>query len=148
LWANVYLNGFDHYVTRNLPFAGYIRYVDDLLFFGDDKSALHDGLAAVERRLATLRLRIHPGAHPRPVGEGIPFLGFVIFPERRRLKRRKGIHFRRRLRLALRQDPVDEKATAAAVQGWRNHVRFANTAGLQKAVLAPWFERRVVESAG
>ena len=39
---------------------------------------------------------IHPGAQPRPVTEGIPFLGFVVYPEHRRLKRRKGIHYRRR----------------------------------------------------
>ena len=28
------------------------------------------------------RLTIHPGTHPRPVGAGIPLLGFTIFPQR------------------------------------------------------------------
>jgi RNA-directed DNA polymerase len=32
----------------------------------------------------------------------MPFLGFVVFPHRRRLKRRKGIYFRRKLRFLLR----------------------------------------------
>ncbi len=68
--------------------------VDDFLLFADDKATLWAWKAAVERRLARLRLTIHPGAHPRPVSEGIPFLGFVTYPDHRRLKRRKGIYYR------------------------------------------------------
>ena len=34
----------------------------------------------------------------RPLSEGIPFLGFVIYPDRHRLKRRKGVYYQRRLR--------------------------------------------------
>ena len=44
----------------------------------------------------------------RPVSEGIPFLGFVVFPEHRRLKRRKGIAFARRLRLLAALPPPGE----------------------------------------
>jgi hypothetical protein len=40
------------------------------------------------------------------VGEGIPFLGFVVYPERRRLKRRKGIYFRRRLQRLVDRDTL------------------------------------------
>ncbi len=47
-------------------------------------------LDAIVARLATMRLTIHAGAQVRPVGEGIPALGFVVSPTRRRLKRRKG----------------------------------------------------------
>jgi hypothetical protein len=32
-WANVYLNPFDHFIKRILRCHGYVRYVDDLLFF-------------------------------------------------------------------------------------------------------------------
>ncbi|MBN1922332.1 MAG: RNA-dependent DNA polymerase, partial [Anaerolineae bacterium] len=91
-WANCYLNPFDHFAKRELRCQGYVRYVDDILFFADDKSTLWTWKAAISERLARLRLTAHPGAHPRPVTEGIPFLGFVLYPDRRRLKRRKGIH--------------------------------------------------------
>src|SRR5712691_11976115 len=79
-WANVYLNPFDHFVKRSLRCQGYVRYVDDLLLFGDDKETLWRWLDAVVSRLAVLRLTIHPGAHPRPADEGIPFLGFIVSP--------------------------------------------------------------------
>jgi RNA-directed DNA polymerase len=137
-WANCYLNPFDHFVKRELRVKGYLRYVDDLLFFADDKARLWEWHEAVVRRLARLRLTIHPWAYPRPVTEGIPFLGFVIYPTRRWLKRRKGIEYRRRLKELLARYAAGEIAldlVTASVQGWTNHARYGNTAGLRKAVL-------------
>jgi hypothetical protein len=97
-WANVYLNSFDHFVKRELRCQAYLRYVDDLLFFADDKAILWNWQPRSEERLANLRVTIHPDAPPRPASEGIPFLGFVVYPQRRRLKRRKGLYFQRKLR--------------------------------------------------
>jgi retron-type reverse transcriptase len=137
-WANCYLNPFDHFVKRELRCAGYLRYVDDFLLFADDKAQLWAWKAAVIERLARLRLTLHEAsAQPRPVAEGIPFLGFIVFPERRRLKRRKGVAFARKLRLlaegcASGEVPLDQMH--ASVLGWVNHVRYANTIGLRKAV--------------
>jgi retron-type reverse transcriptase len=137
-WANCYLNPIDHFVKRELRCPGYVRYVDDLLLFGDSKRALWAWRAALEDRLMRLRLTAHPGAQPRPVSEGIPFLGFVVFPEHRRLKPRKALHFQRRL-LGLAQDyrlrkiPID--SVHGSVRGWINHVRYANTIGLRKRIL-------------
>jgi hypothetical protein len=137
-WANVYLSALDHFVKRELRCAGYVRYVDDLLLFGDDKCTLWTWHGAVVTRLERLRLTLHPGAHPRPVSEGVPFLGFTVFPERRRLKRRKGVRFQRRLKglIGAHGDGrVPLRAVTASVLGWVNHVRFGNTVGLRKAVL-------------
>ena len=137
-WANVYLNPFDHYVKRSLRCPGYVRYVDDMLLFGDDLSSLWSWKTAVQARLAELRLTIHPGAQPRPVSEGIPFLGFIVFPEKRRLKRRKGIYFQRRLRALLAAAEAGEipsEKVTASINAWVNHVRYGNTVGLRKAVL-------------
>jgi len=138
LWANVYLNPFDHFVKRELRCPGYVRYVDDFALFGDDRPTLWSWLRDIRGRLSRLRLKLHPGAHPRPVTEGVPFLGFTIFPNRRRLKRRKGVHFRRKLRGLIAAHGAGEvpiESITASVQGWVNHVRYANTVGLRKAVL-------------
>lgn len=137
-WANCYLNPFDHFAKRELRCQGYVRYVDDILLFADDKATLWTWKAAIIERLARLRLTAHPGAHPRPVTEGIPFLGFVIYPDRRRLKRRKGIHFRQRFLARVQQYHAGEISLdelTASVRGWANHVRYANTKGLRKAIL-------------
>lgn len=137
-WANVYMNPLDHFVARALRCRSYVRYVDDFLIFADDPRTLWHSRQAVIERLAALRLTIHPSAHVRPVSEGIPFLGFVVYPERRRLRRRKGIQFVRRLRglvAARRTGAVRLDEVSASIRGWINHVRYANTVGLRKSVL-------------
>jgi len=137
-WANCYMNPFDHFVKRELRCHGYVRFVDDFLLFADDKATLLRWRAAIVDRLARLRLTIHPGAHPRPVAEGLPFLGFTIYPDHRRLKRRKGVCFRRRLnqlRAAYEGGEITLDQLTASVQGWANHVRYGNTVGLRKAVI-------------
>lgn len=136
-WANVYLNPVDHFVRRSLGCGAYVRYVDDMVLLGRSKSMLWQWKEAVERRLHAIRLTIHPGAHPRPVGEGIPFLGFVTWPRRRRVKARKVVEFRRRLRALLGTAPAAgavPPALAASLHGWMEHVRRANTVGLQRVV--------------
>lgn len=137
-WANCYMSPFDHF-KRELRCRGYVRYVDDMLLFADDKDTLWRWRAAAVERLARLRLTIHPGAHPRPVTEGIPFLGFVVYTDRRRLKRRKTIYFRRRFRSLLRRYSAGHIAleeVSAAARGWANHARYGNTVGLRKALLS------------
>lgn len=133
-WGNVVLNPIDHFVKRELGVRGYVRYVDDLLLFGEGKAGLWADRDALVERLGRLRLSIHRGAHPKPVGEGIPFLGFVVYPDYRRLKRRKGVQFRRRLRVLLSEGAPG--AVAASVAGWCNHVRYGNTVGLRKKILS------------
>jgi len=138
-WANVYLDPFDHFVKRELGCLAYLRYVDDFILFSDDQAELQAWLAAIITRLARLRLTIHPGAHARPVAEGLPFLGFVVFPTHRRLKRRKGVAFARRykqLRRAHRAGEIPLERITVAVRGWVNHVRYGDTWGLRRALLA------------
>ena len=115
-----------------------MRYVDDFLLFADNTATLWSWREAVVGRLARLRLTMHPGAHPRPVTEGIPFLGFVVTPERRRLKGRKAVHAGRQLRrLACdyAQGHCEIPRVTASVQGWVNHVRYGNSVGLRKKLL-------------
>jgi len=139
-WANCYLNPFDHFVKRELRCQGYVRYVDDMLFFADDKDQLWAWKRAIVARLARLRLTIHEEcAQVRPVTEGFPFLGFVVYPHKRRLRRRKGVAYARRFRVLVREYAAGrlplERVTASA-QGWANHARFGDTLGLRRAVLS------------
>ena len=140
-WANCYLNPFDYFVHCELGCAAYVRYVDDFLLFGDDKRQLWAWKEAIIHRLARLRLTIHEAsAQVRPVTEGIPFLGFVVFPDERRLKRRKGVAFQRRLRIMVKlyaEGKLPFERMTASVQGWVNHVRYARSAGLRRSVLSP-----------
>jgi RNA-directed DNA polymerase len=139
-WANCYLNPLDHFLKRELKRPAYLRYVDDLLLFSDDKRQLRDWCAACVEKLASLRLTLHENsAHARPVAEGFPFLGFVIFPTHRRLERRKVIHYRRHLKELLRDyrsDSLPAESVAASTKGWINHARYGDTWGLRRAILS------------
>ncbi len=133
-WANCYLNPFDHFIRRELGCTAYLRYVDDFLLFGDDKKQLMQWRHAIVARLGRFRLTLHSGsAYPRPCTEGIPFLGFMIFPDYRRLKQRKGFAYRRKLRHLLHT--ADERTVRASLQGWINHVRYADTFRMRQSML-------------
>lgn len=138
-WANCYLNPFDHFVKRHLQCKGYVRYVDDFLLFSNSKEELNDWRQAIIQELQRYRLTLHETkCQPRPVREGIPFLGFHIFPEHRRLKRRKGVAFQRKFKLAQKDFQNGRLHFAemnAIVLGWVNHVRNANTYCLRRSVL-------------
>lgn len=138
-WANVYLNDLDQFVKRTLRCRAYLRYVDDCLLFADDKPVLHDWRTAIIGRAAGLRVRLHERqAQVYPVTEGIPFLGFRVFPDHRRLKSRRGHAARRRLQALARQyvaGEVDVKRLTAAVQGWVAHAAHGDTWGLRRDLL-------------
>jgi RNA-directed DNA polymerase len=58
-FANLYLDGFDHFVTEVLR-APYVRYVDDFALFCDDPAVLAHWRARIARYLERRRLRLHP----------------------------------------------------------------------------------------
>lgn len=141
-----YLNGLDHFVKRQLRCQGYVRYVDDVLLFADDKATLHAWRASLIQFLAGLRFTLHEQrAQPRPSSTGVPFLGFQVFPDHRRLKRRSAVNARRRLKAlasAYQRGEVELPRVHAGVQGWTNHARYGDTWGLRKAVLGDIVLRR------
>ncbi len=138
-WANVYLNGLDHFVKRQLKCRGYVRYVDDMLLFADDKATLHSWRDAVIEYLMGLRLTIHENsAQPQPCAGGLPFLGFQVFPDHRRLKRRNVVQARRRLQAlatGYREGKTGFDAVDASVQSWLSHAGHGDTWKLRRALL-------------
>jgi RNA-directed DNA polymerase len=139
-WANVYLNELDQFVKRQLHCPAYVRYVDDFLLFADDKHQLWTWKSVIRERLAGLRLTLHARESTvYPVATGIPFLGFRVYPDHRRLKRRNGVAFARRLR-AWRAEVTKGKLRVAdlspRVQGWVAHAAHGDTWRLRRALLA------------
>lgn len=139
-WANVYLNPLDQFVKHQLKAPGYVRYVDDFLLFADDKATLHGWREEIINFVAGLRLTIHENrAQPKPVRHGIPFLGFTVYPDHRRLKRSKGIAYRRHLKTLWRQYQTGEitrEQGRASVMAWLGHVRHGDTWGLRRKLFS------------
>lgn len=135
-WANVYLNELDQFVKHQLRCPGYIRYVDDFLLFADTKAQLHHWRDSIIQFLESLRLTLHEQrAQPRPVDQGVPFLGFTVFPDHRRLKRSKGISYRRHLKTLWRRfhnGEISREEGRSSVMAWLGHVRHGDTRGLRR----------------
>jgi hypothetical protein len=137
-FANVYLNGLDHFIKRHLRCRGYIRYVDDMLLFANSKDELHTWRHEVIHYLSKLRLKAHENrAQPRPCTIGVPFLGFQVFPNHRRLKKRNALQARRRLKTLVRQYQQGEIAlerVSASIQSWVNHASYGDTWALRRSI--------------
>jgi hypothetical protein len=138
-WSNVYMNPFDWFVTRQLGCPAYLRYVDDFALFSDSKRQLNAWRAAIIDRLGALRLTIHENeAQVTQTRYGIPWLGFVVYPTHRLLKRRNAVQFTRRFERLIdlyEESQISFAELDASVQGWINHVRFADTWGLRGHIL-------------
>jgi len=137
-WANVYLNELDQFVKHTLGCKGYVRYVDDFLLFANDKSTLHRWRNEVMMFLRSLRLTIHENrAQPRPVEQGIPFLGFTVYPAYRRLKRLRGLAYQRHLKTLIKQyqrGQIKREQGRSSVMAWLGHIQHGDTWHLQRAI--------------
>ena len=137
-WSNLYLSDMDWFVTRQLGCGAYLRYVDDFVLLADSKAALWRMRAAVIERLGLERLRLHEAqAQVVPTACGIPWLGFVVYPTHRLLKRRGAINFTRHYRdlvRAYRAGTISFAELDGSVQGWINPVRYGDTWGLREHI--------------
>ncbi|MEI7989656.1 MAG: reverse transcriptase domain-containing protein [Chloroflexota bacterium] len=130
-WANVYLNELDQFVKRELHCPAYVRYVDDFLFFSPSKSQLWTWKQSIRSKLAYLRMTLHEKESTvYPVSNGIPYLGFRVYPTHRRLKRRNGVAFERRLSgwvKLLHSGQIVYADIHRRVRGWIAHVSHGDT---------------------
>ena len=147
LFANVYLDRLDHFVTEVLR-APYLRYVDDFALFADDEAQLAGWLERVEAFLARRRLSLHPvKTYVAATGTGATFLGFELFPGgRRRLPESNVRRFRNRLR-GLRDrwrvGTVGRAEVEQRVGAWVAHAAHADTWRLRRAIFRDgWFAPR------
>jgi retron-type reverse transcriptase len=137
-FANVYLNGFDHFVREELKVGCYVRYVDDIALFGDDRDFLAAARSSIEEYLANLRLQIHPVKsqlfEPR---HGACFVGFRVLPDRLRVRAENLRRARKRLRRlqgVYRDGGIGFGKLTECVRSWIAHLEHGDTWNLRKRV--------------
>lgn len=87
-FANHYLAPADHYAREALRVPAYIRYMDDMVLWHDDKAAL---LEAGRRFQNFIRERLKQELKPFCLNKntaGLPFLGYLLYPDATRLAHR------------------------------------------------------------
>ena len=99
-FANYYLGFLDHYLKDRLRVGGYVRYMDDFISFSNDKAELHRLHMQIEEFIQReLKLSLKDKATMlAPVSEGVPFLGFRVYPGLIRLKRENLVRIRQSIR--------------------------------------------------
>jgi len=88
LFVNVYMNEFDHFMTRQMKVRHYIRYADDFVVLSRDRAWLLQLIPSIVRFLHDqLRLTLHPGkVSIETYASGVDFLGWVHFPHHTTLR--------------------------------------------------------------
>lgn len=141
-FANFYLAAFDRFVKEGLRVAGYVRYMDDCVLWGDSTGRLKADLAEATVFLRDeLCLDLKPGYINR-TSHGMDFLGCRVFSTHTTLNRRSRVRFRRGFRALedlLSKGRLDETTMQRRVEAM---VAFTRARGVKS-----WrFRRAVIES--
>ena len=94
VFANSYLGPVDRLVSQNRQVAGYVRYMDDMVWWAADEAACTEILWSVERALQDLRLALKARPFAKRTDDGMTFCGTRILPGRIYLSRRARRLFR------------------------------------------------------
>ncbi|MCX5818996.1 MAG: reverse transcriptase domain-containing protein [Deltaproteobacteria bacterium] len=135
--GNLYLSELDIFVKQTLRVKDYVRYCDDFLLFGDDKSVLNRAAQDIERFLSEHLTLTLSKCDLFPVSRGVDFLGYRHFPGYVLLRKSTSIRIRRRLGklpglLAAGRITLDRfRGSVASINGW---MKWANAQNFRLAV--------------
>jgi retron-type reverse transcriptase len=135
-FANIHLDGLDHYVKQELGVKGYVRYVDDFLIFAESREQARAWGREVRNYLSAMRLEIHPDKYRlvRTDREGADFCGFVCFSNGRIKLRGSSVRrYAARYKKLCQHGELED--IRASVRSWIGHVQHAHSWRLRAAVL-------------
>ncbi len=138
-FANLYLNGLDHFCKEVLRAKGYLRYVDDFALFHDDLGILEDWLRRISEFLEGRRLKLHPEkTFICSTEEPAEFLGYVLLSNgSRRMPEANVRRFRNRLRGIrdrCRFGDIPCREAQQKVRAWIAHAEHADTWRLRQTI--------------
>ena len=139
-FANIYLNGLDHFVQEQLKPGKYLRYVDDFALFSDNWEFLATARLAIEEYLAQLRLKIHPiKSQLFETKEGANFLGFRVMRDRIRVRSENLRRARRRIQsmeIKYTHDRISLAEICQSMESWVAHLEQGDTWRLRQQIFA------------
>ena len=139
-FANVYLDALDHFVKDRMGVRYYLRYMDDMVFFSGSRKYLKNVLKEVEAFLdGRLGLSLNPGAtFLNSRMNGLPFLGFRVFPDLIRVKKENLKRIKKKLEQKRREFEtglITEECFVMSARSMFDHIGFANSLILRNRVL-------------
>jgi hypothetical protein len=132
-FANLYLDGLDHFIKETLRIPGYVRYMDDFVLFSSHKQHLRDALTEVQSFLASIQLQLSKFLLA-PIQEGLPFLGYSFYPGLTKIRHHKWKNFSKKFQASqkkLLQGKISEEFFVNSMRGLVNGVSYGNTKNLR-----------------
>lgn len=137
-FANHYLAELDHYIKETLKCKAYIRYMDDMLLFAEDKSSLKAMYTAIKEYTKTrIQLDLKQPIL-RKTYLGVPFLGYLVLPTQLRLLQKSKKRFFKKfkqLEHQLHKQQISQKQYQAHANSLFSFAMKANTKNLRKKML-------------
>ena len=117
----------------------YFRYVDDFIILDESKEWLHEAVGKIEAFLdARLKLALHSRKRIiAPVSSGVDFVGYVVFPDRTKIRGSTLRRFRKREKLLRRgfwQGEVTAEMYRQSIQSFLGFLSHADTSGLRRCM--------------
>jgi len=98
-FANFYLGFADHFIKEKLKVNAYVRYMDDMVFWSNDKEFLLNSVKQINDFIVTqLKMNLKPYCI-NSVEKGLPFLGYVLFKDNIRLNKNSKKRFLNKMNL-------------------------------------------------
>src|SRR3989344_2029365 len=139
IFANIYMNEFDQFITHTLKVTHYARYTDDFVIVSDNENYLKQLLKPIQSFLRErLKLELHPNKVTiRKYHQGIDFLGYVILPEHIKTRTKTKQRILRKLKQAVcryKSGEISELRLHSSLQSYLGVLSHANEHKFSKEI--------------
>lgn len=123
-FGNFYLEELDHYIKEVLHIKYYVRNMDDMVLFSNNKKKLHKARKAIAEFIQPLDLTLKENWQVFRIDERpLDFLGFRFYREKTTLRRKNSLRIRRRVKRASKKSKpsLSDARAILSYMGWIKH---------------------------
>jgi retron-type reverse transcriptase len=140
LFANIYLDPFDHFIKEVCHVQFYTRYMDDFIILHNDKQYLQELLCKIEDYIHDrLKMNLNPKTGIFPGKNGIDFCGYRIWPSHIKPRKSTVKRAKKRLRKMARiyqTNPEIMEHAKASIMSFLGYIRHCSGWRTTRAVLS------------
>lgn len=126
-FANIYLNELDQFCKNKLGIKYYVRYMDDFVAFSPDRATARLWYNEIDQFVQTyLKMKLNRKSRYYPGGNGLDFVGYVIYENFKLIRKRSKKKLQSILRY-YRSGQNDKAKFAERATAWYGHAQHADT---------------------
>ena len=144
-FANFYLQEFDHYVKEQLHIKYYIRYADNMLFFGNNKKKLHKAFRDIVEYLKGIGLTLNDDWQVYKIDRRpIDFVGFRFFRDHTEIRKKTSLRMKRRIHKISKKSVLSYK-DAATIMSYTGMTKKCNGREFYRKNIQPYINVKKVK---